>query len=204
MNLRQIAIPDRMKDLPLDDRGFPITFTTTIGPDGKPDFRVPDAGKWALMCHGKLCAVCGQQLDYWIFFIGGEELFVDRLFFEGPMHRECAEYSIKVCPFLAISSARRSARDFTGDAAFLNDLPIGQQRPARLGLGRTRDFKMVQVDITDQMRNGPLSYVLATGSLKVMLIKPDTFKEITWFTSADDLFPGDSIGAKESDEQTEI
>src|SRR6185295_806737 len=184
MNIRDIPIPARLRDLPLDPRGFPITFTTTVDADGKPDFRVPDAQKWAVMCYEHLCAVCGQRLDYWIFFVGGEELFADRLFFEGPMHRECAEYSIKVCPFMALEKFKRTDREFTGDAAMLNEIDFQQARPARFGLGRTRGYKMVKVDVTEQMTRGPLSYAVQPSARSLVLIKAEDFKEIQWFTTA--------------------
>jgi hypothetical protein len=42
----------------------------------------------------RLCGLCGNNLDYWIFFIGREGQ-ADNRYFKGPAHhQECAKYAV--------------------------------------------------------------------------------------------------------------
>lgn len=95
-----MTIPDFLSHLPVF-AGMPVPFTV-FWHDGKPDFRVTDINK-RLECYGdSLCAICGRTMlgaQFW--FIGGPASMDSGMFTDGPMHKNCAEYSIKVCPFLA-------------------------------------------------------------------------------------------------------
>jgi hypothetical protein len=48
----------------------------------------------------KLCAVCGSKLALSCYWIGGGLCKESHYFSDGPMHKECAELSISLCPFL--------------------------------------------------------------------------------------------------------
>jgi hypothetical protein len=98
--LPDTPMPERIAVLPRDDRGYPITYVTLMR-DGKPDFKVTDFRKRQDAIMRRLCAICGQPLEYWMAFIGGPASCRSRVFFDPAMHVECAEYSSKVCPFLA-------------------------------------------------------------------------------------------------------
>lgn len=102
-----------MKELPLDERGYPIPFFTPIV-DGKPDFRYQDARKRDVCVERKICVVCGKKLydkSYW--FICGPLGFQNRIHSDSAMHEDCARFSLNVCPHLAFLKAQR--RSEAGD-----------------------------------------------------------------------------------------
>src|SRR5437764_29347 len=93
------ALPSRLKLLPVDERGFPVPwFVAWI--DGKPDFRVVDQRKMAIAVSEKRCWVCGDFLGRYMAFVIGPMCAVNRVSSEPPSHRECAEFSVRACPFL--------------------------------------------------------------------------------------------------------
>jgi len=95
-----IKIPECCQDRPLY-KGLVIPFTTLIGADGAPDFKVTDLEIWFRCIDEKLCAVCGKRLDYWTWYIGGPWQHVQQKFFDPAMHEQCARYATAVCPFIA-------------------------------------------------------------------------------------------------------
>src|SRR5206468_8965317 len=95
-----ISLPLRMRNLPIDPRGYPVPwFVAWI--DGQPDFRVMDAEQWRSAVKLRLCWVCGQALGRWLAFPIGPMCAINRVTSEPPSHRECAEWSIRNCPFLS-------------------------------------------------------------------------------------------------------
>lgn len=95
-------LTSRIARLPVDKRGYPVPFFVAWpkGPRGEPDFRLADPQKWKL-CHlAKLCWVCGERLHAPRAFVIGPMCTVTRTTAEPPSHLECAEWSIKGCPFL--------------------------------------------------------------------------------------------------------
>jgi hypothetical protein len=93
-------VPARLRSRPLF-RGLPIPYTTFIAPDGTPDFKITNLIAWMECTRKKLCSVCGQDLDYWVWYIGSPDQVKDQIFFDPAMHEECARYAADVCPFIA-------------------------------------------------------------------------------------------------------
>ena len=109
-----VEIPKRMRTLDRDIRGFPVPYLVLIDKRRQPQFTINDVRKAARCDLWALCAICGKRLDRdqgapmrW--FIGGSRCFLhpDGAFLDPPNHLECAEYALRVCPFLA-------ARRYTG------------------------------------------------------------------------------------------
>ncbi len=99
--MEAIYVPARIAGLPkCPVRGIPIPwFVPWI--DGKPEFRVADSGKRVEAVRQKKCWVCGDYLGKRLAFIIGPMCAVNRTTAEPPTHRECAEYSVRACPFLS-------------------------------------------------------------------------------------------------------
>ena len=93
--------PERIKRLPVDpDRGYPVPwFVAWV--DGKPEFRVADARKYARAVREKLCWVCGERLGRHVAFVIGPMCAINRVSAEPGSHRDCAEFSARACPFLS-------------------------------------------------------------------------------------------------------
>jgi hypothetical protein len=92
-------LPSRMKNLPVDERGYVVPwFVDWI--DGKPEFRAMDPNKWIQAVKFKKCWVCGERLGRWMTFVAGPMCGINRTSSEPPCHLECAEWSARNCPFL--------------------------------------------------------------------------------------------------------
>jgi len=94
-------LPDRIKTLPLDPRGYPIPwFVGEV--DGKRDFRVANQAKRVLAVKKSLCWICGDKLGRHLAFVIGPMCAVNRNTSEPPSHRECAIFAAMACPFLIL------------------------------------------------------------------------------------------------------
>lgn len=110
-------LPDRMTHLPVH-RGYPVPwFVAWI--DGVPEFRCMDRAKRVRAVQAKLCWVCGQPLGRFMTFVAGPMCGVNRTSAEPPCHKECAQWSVRNCPFLSKPQMERRE----------NDLPEGIGAP---------------------------------------------------------------------------
>lgn len=140
------TLPARIAKLPIDPRGYPVPwFVDWIdGPDGPetvPEFRVMDPRKFVRAVKERLCWVCGEKLGAWLAFPIGPMCAITRTTAEPPCHRECAEWSIKFCPFLSEPrTVRRTDRlpDQIQDAAGA----MITRNPGVTCLWITRSFEM--------------------------------------------------------------
>lgn len=93
-------LTQRISVLPVDERGYPIPYFVGKDSDGKYDFRFMD-GEKLIQCHlENRCWVCGQPLGGFKAFIIGPMCSITRTTSEPPSHLDCAEWSLKACPFL--------------------------------------------------------------------------------------------------------
>jgi len=109
----QGKIPTRIAKLPVDVRGYPVPWFVQWF-DGKPDFRVMDSRKMARAVKDRRCWVCGDKFGHLeiMCFVIGPMCGVNRVSAEPPSHRECAEFSVKACPFLTLPRAQRREAAF--------------------------------------------------------------------------------------------
>jgi hypothetical protein len=61
---QSIPMPPGIAALGRDVRGFPITFTTLIQSDGRPDFTTIDGEKIMRCIEEGLCGMCGTKLRW--------------------------------------------------------------------------------------------------------------------------------------------
>lgn len=93
------SLPLRMRNLPLDERGYPVPwFVQWV--EGKPEFRAMDGEKWVRAVRDRLCWVCGEKLGVYKTFVAGPMCGINRTSAEPPSHLECAQWSARNCPFL--------------------------------------------------------------------------------------------------------
>lgn len=94
-------LPDLMKRLKVDERGYPIPFFVAYV-NGKPEFQIADPQKYKLCIVQNLCWVCGNRLvGQRKAFVVGPMCTVNRVSSEPPTHLECANWSVRGCPFLS-------------------------------------------------------------------------------------------------------
>jgi len=98
-------LPDRIKKLPLDPRGYPTPwFVAEV--NGVRDFRMADEKKRVKAVKEGLCWLCGETLGAYKAFVIGPMCVVNRNTSEPPSHRECAEFAAQACPFLILPRAK--------------------------------------------------------------------------------------------------
>lgn len=101
-------MPPRIAALPVDpQRGVPVPwFVAWI--DGAPDFRVVGKGKLVEAFKKKLCWICGGTLGQYKCFVIGPMCGISRTTPETPSHLDCAQYTVRACPFLSRPRMRRN------------------------------------------------------------------------------------------------
>jgi hypothetical protein len=110
--LGKVPMPKRIAELPRDpERGYPIPFFVSII-DGKADFRVVDGPKVLVCIRQRRCWICGQPLGRYLAFVIGPMCAVNGISAEPPMHRDCALYSVAVCPFLLNPNQKRNYKKY--------------------------------------------------------------------------------------------
>lgn len=109
-----LPMPDRVRSLPVSPEGYPVPwFVPKIA--GQYDLRYASPEKLVAAVQKSLCWVCGQTMGVRRAMAVGPMCLVNRVSSEPPMHRECAEYSAKVCPFLTRPRMRRNEADEPAD-----------------------------------------------------------------------------------------
>lgn len=112
----------RIARLPVDERGYPVPFFVqwvdennqpTLTGTGRPEFRMMDSYKWRLCVEQKLCWVCGEPLGSYLAFPIGPMCCVNRVTSEPPSHLNCAQWSVKGCPFLSRPNMVRREDELT-------------------------------------------------------------------------------------------
>ena len=104
-----------IKDLPIDPRlDLPVPFFVSRPKGWKPgdpiDFRLVDPARLMRAYKQRLCHVCGGGLTPRMTYAFGPMCLATSTSAEGPMHYQCAWYSVRHCPFLSNPRMRRSAR----------------------------------------------------------------------------------------------
>lgn len=107
---------------------------------GKPNFREIDVHKWRSAVQNKTCMICGNELNYWSWYVGGDACLKSKLMINGAMHRECAEESMRLCPFL-----NKTRTTYRGELPTHPNQETKSGRPDVMHLmrGRTDAMKMV-------------------------------------------------------------
>lgn len=99
-------IPHLMKKLRRDKRGYPIPVIVVRDIDGKPQFTTNDEDMRQHVIRNDKCGICGNKLYRFRAIAGGPVSAFDEngAFIDPPMHIECAQYAMQVCPYLAALS----------------------------------------------------------------------------------------------------
>jgi hypothetical protein len=136
-----VDIPERIRRLPTDRRGFPVpAFVRWF--DGEPDFRIIRSDHIKACVTKDRCWICGEPMGTHKVFVIGPMCVVNRISSEPPSHRSCAEFAAKNCPFLINPMAKRNERDLPEDR-FTAGLMI-DRNPGVVALWESRNWRMMQ------------------------------------------------------------
>ncbi|MEV0453722.1 hypothetical protein [Catellatospora methionotrophica] len=106
MNSR-FALPARLAARPFDvRRGLPVPYVSESD-TGEVDFGRLDPRRVLRCGLEQLCSACGQPHEESVAFIGGPGGFAQRRYTDPPLHLECAQWSLALCPYLAAQQHRR-------------------------------------------------------------------------------------------------
>jgi hypothetical protein len=148
------AIPDILQGLPRDTRGYPIPAGVWCDPKtGEYDFRILDQQVRLKALKEKKCTISGELLlpgEYW--FIGGPASFSGRLFVDGPMRYEAAEFSMKTCPYLALAQSRHRE---AGMEDRFRPAGTSMEKSALLMLGMSKSYRLEKLEDFVYVRAGP-------------------------------------------------
>jgi hypothetical protein len=171
MPLDSVPVPPRLQRRPTDSRGYPIPYTVLIDETGKPDFRVTDVHAWAMAVRLRFCALCGQPMGRHLAFVGGPLSHDSRYFTDLPMHRDCAEYALQVCPFLAAPRFRYAAAtpSETSGVKMTVNSAVDTTRPDAFFMGMTT------------------GYAVVAGPGNTHLAKANPWEEVTWWRQGERL-----------------
>jgi hypothetical protein len=142
-------MPPKIATLPRDHRGFPVPWFVAWR-DGAPYFPALDTPKWSRAIKHRLCWICGQPLGRVAVFPIGPMCIVNRITSEPGSHRDCAEYAVKVCPFLITPGMRRVPVERHGPLAVAPPGIHSTGNPGAVALWATREWSILQTF------NGPL------------------------------------------------
>lgn len=111
-------IPPRMRHLDVDPRGYAIPWLVMRDRNGRAQFTINDEIKRERALRHDLCPVCGTKLFRGRWFVGGpgSAFHPDGAFIDTPMHAECKDYSMTVCPYLSVKHYDRRIDDRLLDA----------------------------------------------------------------------------------------
>lgn len=104
-NWKSVHLPEKMKDIELDPRGYAIPFIVLRDKNDKAHFALNDDRMTEKCIREDRCSICGHEMheDKWM--IGGpmSTFHPQGCFVDIPVHKECGEYALKVCPYLAVT-----------------------------------------------------------------------------------------------------
>jgi hypothetical protein len=139
-NTRFPDAPARIKALRVSALGFPVPWFVYQTPDEEPDLRIADERKWVQAVNHRKCWVCGQNLGRHLVFPIGPMCAVNRVTSDPPCHLECAEFSVKACPFLSRPTMKRSPREKAAGNVAAPGLMI-ERNPGVACLWTCEDYK---------------------------------------------------------------
>jgi hypothetical protein len=131
-------LPPRIARLPMFE-GWPVPWFVDQTTD-TPDFRVSDLRKFYRAIKEEKCWTCGEPMGHWLAFPLGPMCSISRTISEPPSHRECAEWSIKWCPFLNNPEMVRRREDVPAEALEPAGFAL-LRNPGVMALWMTRTFE---------------------------------------------------------------
>ena len=142
-SIKDIPLPKRLARRPVSERGFPVPWFVSFIKD-KWDFVNLDPRKIVEAYRRKICWLCGEPLGQYFAFVIGPMCSINRVSSEPPSHRDCAEYAVRACPFLARPNAKRNYAQHTQGAETIPGIAI-EHNPGAALIWITKSFRPVNV-----------------------------------------------------------
>jgi hypothetical protein len=141
--IRDIPLPHRLARRPVSEKGFPVPWFVSFI-NGKWDFVNLDPRKIIEAYKKKICFLCGGPMGLHKAFVIGPMCSINRISAEPPAHRDCAEYAVRACPFLARPAMRRNDRSALNTADNAAGIMI-EHNPGAALIWITKSFEPIRV-----------------------------------------------------------
>lgn len=158
-------LPERMRSLPISDKGYPVPKFVRRMPDGSWDFRLMDEAYLVKAIKFDLCWLCGQTLGTHKVFVVGPMCVVNRVSIEPPSHRECAEFAAKACPFLTLPKATRRDAGLP-EETHMPGIPV-LHNPGAIALYTTQRYNVEVTNTGVVLHMGPPTGVVFYAEAKL-------------------------------------
>jgi hypothetical protein len=143
---RKFNVPMKMRDRPINEKGYVVPwFVAEIEPR-KWDFRAIGPGKVQQAVRDDVCWLCGKRLGVYKTFVIGPMCSVNRVSAEPPSHKSCARYAAQACPFLSQPKMVRNEKD----------LPVGHLLPPGEMIARNPGVTLLWTTLSFQIERGGL------------------------------------------------
>jgi hypothetical protein len=195
-------LPPRIARLFKDERGYPVpAFVEWMrdekaaergAPGAKPDFRYANPNFRARAFRTGLCWVCGDPTGSHKVYVIGPMCVINRVTMEPACHRDCAEFTVKACPFLIRPRQKRNMKGLEEDAVenmpgimitrnpgatCLYETPLASAFADGKGGWLIRLDAPVRVDWWAEGRKATRSEVLASIDSGLPLLKEEAWKD---------------------------
>lgn len=156
--MSNVPIPKLMQKLEKDSRGYPIPAGVFRDQEGKPHFTVNAIKARIKHLNEKRCPICNHRLTKGYWFVGGpaSAFHEQGAYLDLPMHHECMQYAMQVCPYLAAPkySGRidgGTLKDHNGVLVLVGET-MYPERPALFVCVCTRNYKLLGASISGHLR----------------------------------------------------
>lgn len=139
MKHTDVPIPERMKHLDRDKRGYPYPVNLLEDASGVKHFTINDEHMRQRLLTERRCAICGDVMGDVMWMPGGplSALHPQGWYIDTPLHHECMTYAMQVCPYLGmpnfkkvnVAAAIRRVDKGDDTAVYYDPTVIGQKPP---------------------------------------------------------------------------
>ena len=144
-------IPEKIKqNCNFDSRGYPIPYIVLVDNSGVSHFKVNDSIKIIDCIVNNKCSICGTILNTDKWLIGGpmSAFHPNGAYNDTPVHKECGEFALKTCPYLAYSKyntnidLNKIRNKIDADNLFLYNKTTDPDRVPLFVFGKISDYKV--------------------------------------------------------------
>jgi hypothetical protein len=139
-------VPESLKRRPVDERrGLPVPAVSEYDDpetgETYYDFTAVNGMKAVELGQQRRCGLCGEPMDYWVVFLGGPKSAEARTYVDPPMHPECGEAALHLCPHIAKPKTQRTQKHKAPDV--ITPEWFVEEKPQVWVMLLTRRYKLI-------------------------------------------------------------
>lgn len=188
---KKVPLPERMRNLPTDARGYPIPANILKDEAGVYHFIINDENKRHEQIELQHCAICDGDLNGEFWFVGGplSALHPDGAYVDTAQHYERVTYALQVCPYLATRPYKRPDPEKVAGRVSMTSKTMLYVDPTMIP-GQPEVFLLVMANEFDIIQHG--QYVKPRSIIKTEAWI-DGVRQDDWTKAIMDNYPPDII-----------